>query len=155
MSKSDILKTIHEEVKGLYEIGLVDVTTMRKFDARCLEPTKKLTGEDVKRIRNKTSASQPVFAAYLNVTTSTVKQWELDKKKPSGASLRLLQLIDHEGLAVFEPIQQIEQVVPAPAKRVLKRVSRPAARPVVVHAKVAAARKAVKHDHQEHHGRRK
>lgn len=153
MSKSDILKTIHEEVKGLYEIGLVDVSTMRKFDARCLEPTKKLTGEDVKRIRNKTSASQPVFAAYLNVTASTVKQWELDKKQPSGASLRLLQLIDHEGLAVFEPIQQIEQA-PAPVKRV-KRVSRPAARPVVVHAGVAAARKAVKHHHQEHHGRRK
>ena len=39
--KSDILKTIHEEVKGLHEIGLVDATTMRKFDAHCLEPLRK------------------------------------------------------------------------------------------------------------------
>lgn len=153
MSKSDILKTIHKEVKGLYEIGLVDTTTMRQFDARCLEPTKKLTGKDVKRIRNKTSASQPVFAAYLNVTSSTVKQWELDLKQPSGASLRLLQLIDHEGLAIFEPIHQIEQP-PVSAKRVLRRGSRHSVRSDVVHARVAAIRK-VKHDHREHQGRQK
>lgn len=150
MSKSGILKTIHEEVKGLYDIGLVDTTTMRKFDARCLEPTKKLTGEDVKRIRNKTSASQPVFAAYLNVTPSTVKQWELGRKQPSGASLRLLQLIDHEGLAVFEPIQQIEQVE-ALVKKVVKRIPHP----VIVHARVAASRKVAKHNHQEHHAKQK
>lgn len=109
MRKSDILKTIHEEAKGLHDIGLVDATTMRKFDASCLEPAKEFTAKDVKRIRNKTKASQPVFAAYLNVTPSTVKQWELDKKHPSGASLRLLQLMDHVGLALFEPIQKVEQ----------------------------------------------
>lgn len=132
MKKSDILKTIHEEVKGLHDIGLVDETTMRKFDASCLEPTKEFSAKDVKRIRNKTKASQPVFAAYLNVTPSTVKQWELDKKHPSGASLRLLQLIDHVGLALFEPIQQNEK-----EQISLKKMHRP----VVSHARSEDARK--------------
>lgn len=145
MRKSDILKTIHEEVKGLHEIGLVDATTMRKFDVRCLEPTKKFTGEDVKRIRNKTNASQPVFAAYLNVTSSTVKQWELDKKHPSGASLRLLQLIDHAGLTLFDPVRQLVGAQ-MPSEKAVKSVPRS----VAAHARVAATRRIAKHHRQEH-----
>lgn len=116
----NILKNIHEEVQGLYDAGLIDTTTMRKFDAHCLEPTKKLSGQDVKRIRIKNRASQPVFATYLNVSTSTVKQWETDEKNPSGASLRLLQLIDNEGLAIFKSIQITVQSSPknVPQQRV-------------------------------------
>ena len=39
--KSAILAAVHEGVSDLYESGLVDVTTMRHFDASCLlAPTK-------------------------------------------------------------------------------------------------------------------
>ncbi len=100
-----ILENIHETAKDFYEAGLMDETTMRKFDAHCLEPTKEMSKDDVKRIRAKTHVSQPVFASYLNVTAAAVKQWEKGERKPGGASARLLQLIDHKGLDVFEPIQ--------------------------------------------------
>lgn len=100
-----ILENIHETAKDFYEAGLMDETTMRKFDAHCLEPAKEMSKQDVKRIRAKTHVSQPVFASYLNVTAAAVKQWEKGERKPGGASARLLQLIDYNGLDIFEPIQ--------------------------------------------------
>lgn len=36
--KKSILEVVHESVEGLYDAGLVDVTTMREFNAVCLTP---------------------------------------------------------------------------------------------------------------------
>ena len=43
--------------------------------------------------------SQTVFANYLNVTSSLVSKWERGEKRPSGASLKLLSLVEKKGLA--------------------------------------------------------
>jgi len=53
----------------------------------------------IKRIRARQHVSKPVFAAFLNVSKSTVAQWEQGEKKPRGASLKLLELVDRKGLA--------------------------------------------------------
>ncbi len=50
-----------------------------------------------------------MFASYLIVTPAAVKQWENGERTPSGASVRLLQLIERKGLELFEPIQAISQ----------------------------------------------
>jgi putative transcriptional regulator len=124
--RKGILENIHETAKDFYEAGLMDETTMRKFDAHCLEPTKEMSKYDVKRIRAKTHVSQPVFASYLNVTAAAVKQWEKGERKPGGASARLLQLIDHNGLDVFASIQVVMQrkvAVRAPRKALATRKS--------------------------------
>ena len=42
--------------------------------------------------------SQPVFARYLNVSKSSVSQWEIGEKKPDGAALNLLDLVRRKGL---------------------------------------------------------
>ena len=47
---------------------------------------------EIARIRRKLNASIPVFAAYLNVTPVTVRSWEKNRRHPSGAALRLLQI---------------------------------------------------------------
>jgi len=39
-----------------------------------------------------------VFAAVLNTSLSTVQKWEVGDKKPSGPSLKLLNLIERKGL---------------------------------------------------------
>jgi putative transcriptional regulator len=39
-----------------------------------------------------------VLAHHLNVSLNLVSQWERGEKKPSGASLKLLTLIDKKGL---------------------------------------------------------
>lgn len=103
--RKNISETIREEMKDLYDAGLINETTMRKFDENSLEPAKVMSKQDVKRIRANTHASQPVFASYLNVTAAAIKQWEAGERKPSGASARLLQLIERKGLKIFESIQ--------------------------------------------------
>jgi putative transcriptional regulator len=45
--------------------------------------------------------SQPVFASLLNASLSTVKQWEIGDKRPSGVSTRLLSILDKKGIDVF------------------------------------------------------
>jgi putative transcriptional regulator len=98
---SKILKAVHESARDLHEIGLMDETTLREFDAMCLPPVKRYTAEDIRRIRKNLRLSQPVFAAYLNVTKSTVAQWEQGEKKPRGPSLKLLDLVERKGLEVL------------------------------------------------------
>ena len=39
-----------------------------------------------------------MFAAVLNTSLSTVRQWEIGDKHPSGPSLKLLNLLDRKGL---------------------------------------------------------
>lgn len=42
--------------------------------------------------------SQAVFARHLNVTVGLVSQWERGEKRPRGASLKLLSLVQRKGL---------------------------------------------------------
>ena len=49
-------------------------------------------------IRERERVSQAVFAAFLNVRTKLVSEWERGEKKPSGPSLKLLSLIKTKGL---------------------------------------------------------
>lgn len=96
--ESDALAAIHETVSGLYESGLVDKKTMRKFDRECLTPIKKLSGNEIKELRDRERVSQKVLALYLNVPAGLVSQWERDIKTPSGASLKLLNLVREKGI---------------------------------------------------------
>ena len=54
----------------------------------------------IKAIRERERVSQTVFANYLNVTGSLVSKWERGEKRPSGPSLKLLSLVEKNGLAV-------------------------------------------------------
>jgi putative transcriptional regulator len=42
--------------------------------------------------------SQAVLASVLNTSLSTIRQWEIGQKHPSGPSLKLLDLLDRKGL---------------------------------------------------------
>jgi putative transcriptional regulator len=48
---------------------------------------------EIAAIRHRLNVSQPVFAALLNVPLATARSWEQGKRKPSGAALRLLDLV--------------------------------------------------------------
>lgn len=61
-------------------------------------PVKKYSASQIKQIRLKSNASQAVFAAYLNTSVSTIQKWEQGQKKPTGAALKLLSLVDKKGL---------------------------------------------------------
>ena len=97
MSKS-ILDAVHDTAKDLNEASLLDTKTMREFDALCLPPVKNYSADQIKRLRVKNKASQAVFAAYLNMSPSTVQKWERGEKKPNGPSLKLLNMVDQKGI---------------------------------------------------------
>lgn len=96
---SKILKELHDTAKDMHKIGTLDTTTMREFDALCLPPVKRLSAKQIKSLRISYKLSQPVFAAYLNISPSTVRQWENGDKEPSGPSLKLLNIVRDKGLS--------------------------------------------------------
>lgn len=96
--RSELSAAIHETALSLYEIGAISRETMREFDEGCLTEIAPLSPEEIKALRERERVSQPVFALYLNVTKSLVSQWERGEKRPSGASLKLLNLVRTKGL---------------------------------------------------------
>ncbi len=98
--RSDAMAAIHETMEALRDVGAIDKKTMRRFDVACLTPIRPLKPQQIKAIRERERVSQSVFANYLNVTSSLVSKWERGEKRPSGPSLKLLSLVEKNGLAV-------------------------------------------------------
>jgi putative transcriptional regulator len=96
--RSEALRVAHATVKGLHAIGLVDKVTMREFDVACLTAVEDLRPEDITAIREQAGVSQGVFACYLNVPAALVSQWELGRRRPTGAAVKLLSLVKRKGL---------------------------------------------------------
>lgn len=98
---ASILDMVNETANTLHEVGHLTNTIMKEFNALCLPPVQEYTAEQVQVIRKKAKVSQAVFAAYLNVSKSTVQKWEQGNKKPNGPSLKLLNLVSEKGLVIL------------------------------------------------------
>jgi putative transcriptional regulator len=96
--RSRILASVHETIQDLHAAGVVDKRTLRKFDETCLTPVRQFSPDEIRKIREREGASQAVFARYLNVSPGIVSQWERGEKHPAGASLKLLSLVNKNGL---------------------------------------------------------
>ena len=99
--KSDAFEAIHSSASAMFKVGAIDKATMRDFDETCLSGTRAITPLEIKRLREANHVSQPVFARYLNTSESTVEKWETGAKKPSGAALKLLSLVQKHGLQIL------------------------------------------------------
>jgi putative transcriptional regulator len=66
--RSEIAEAMHEGLRGMHRLGVVDKQTMREFDVRCLTPVDDLTASDIVEMREKAGVSQAVFACAPNVT---------------------------------------------------------------------------------------
>lgn len=99
--KSDAFEAIHSSASALLKVGAIDKATMHHFDESCLTKPPVIAPEDIKRLRERNKVSQPVFARYLNTSESTVEKWETGAKKPSGAALKLLSIVDKHGIQIL------------------------------------------------------
>ncbi len=73
--KSEALASVHDSASALLAIGAIGQATMREFDESCIaEVPAEIPPGQIKEIRERSHVSQPVFARYLNTSTSTVKQ---------------------------------------------------------------------------------
>ncbi len=96
--KNGIKAAIHQTASDLYEAGMMDKRTMRRFDESCLTPVPDFSAEEIRALREREEVSQAVFAHYLNVSKDSVSQWERGEKHPAGPSLKLLSLVARKGL---------------------------------------------------------
>ncbi|MFK3839747.1 helix-turn-helix domain-containing protein [Serratia sp. NPDC087055] len=98
---SKILAEIHQEVQELHQSGFVDDVTMRTFNMLCLRSVKQYTAADIRALRERENVSQPVFALHLNVSKKAVQKWERGEAVPNSAAMKLLSLVEHNGLAIL------------------------------------------------------
>ena len=96
--KSRVLDEVYETMQGLHGIGLIDKRRMAEYEVLCRQSVPDMPPKKIKALRLQSNLSQAVFAAVLNTSVSTVQKWEIGDKKPSGPSLKLLNLIERKGL---------------------------------------------------------
>lgn len=96
--RKSIANSITSTIKDLNRSGLVDDITMKNIENLCLPDIKDYTPQKIVTIRKKFKLSQAALASVFNVSTSTVQKWEQGNKKPTGASKKLLDIMERKGL---------------------------------------------------------
>lgn len=99
--KETLREVAHEMANDLYEAGVIDAITLRRYHTLCIPPVRELNARQIKHIRLHEKMSQAVFAKCLNISVSTIRQWEQGEKHPRGASLKLLNLIAQKGIEIL------------------------------------------------------
>ena len=95
--KRTILEAVHETATDLHAGRFISKRRMHEYDALCLDPIPHYSQAKIRSLRKRHNISQAVLATVLNTSISTVRQWELGAKRPSGPSLKLLDLLDRKG----------------------------------------------------------
>lgn len=96
--RQSIASSITSTVKDLHSSGLVDNITMKNIENLCLPEIKDYTPTKISAIRKKLKLSQAALASIFNISPSTVQKWESGNKKPTGASKKLLDILERKGL---------------------------------------------------------
>ena len=100
---SRMVRAMLETAHDMRRAGIMDEMTHAKITLRHLGDrtdlvTEPISGEDIRRLREKAHMSQAVFARYLNLTVGYVSQLERGAKRPAGPALVLLNLIRRKGI---------------------------------------------------------
>ena len=66
------------------------------------------TAEEIKKIRRETGLSQPLFAMAMGVSVKTLESWEQGRNNPSGAAVRLLEIIESDTAIIDRFVQKVE-----------------------------------------------
>ncbi len=80
--------SIFDSVKGtvtdLHNIGLVDDVTMKNIESLCIPEVKEYDAAYIAKLRKRLKLSQAAFSRFLNISPSTIRQWEIGAKIPVG-----------------------------------------------------------------------
>ncbi|MBF0624870.1 MAG: helix-turn-helix domain-containing protein [Magnetococcales bacterium] len=93
-----ILDTVHATAQDLHDAGFIDKRRMAEYEALCRHNIPNYDSHRIRALRDRYHLSQAVLASVLNTSLSTVRQWEIGRKHPSGPSRKLLDLLDRKGL---------------------------------------------------------
>ena len=92
--RNSIKKAIGTTVQSLLNNQVKTTFTDKEFKELGVKiPKLEITPEDIQQIRKRIKLSQSVFAKMLNVSSSSIKQWEQGKRTPTGSTKVLLELL--------------------------------------------------------------
>jgi putative transcriptional regulator len=104
---SRLREAILETAEGMHRAGMMNDANFRKITLRQLGPdaphtAAPMSGEDIRKLREKAQLSQAALARYLNLTVGYVSQIECGRKQATGPALALLNVIRRKGMeAIF------------------------------------------------------
>ncbi len=99
--RESIAKSILETADDLHKTGLIDRYSLANIEKLCLPDVPDYKPEEIIAIRRKLNLSQAALAALFNISTSTVQKWEQGRKKPTGATKKLLNIAERRGINAF------------------------------------------------------
>ena len=90
--------SIHDAISStavdMLDAGLSIPFTQKELNKLGVEiPHSSISPQEIKQIRSLMDVSQSIFAKLLNVSLSSVRQWEQGHRKPSGSTIILLELL--------------------------------------------------------------
>ena len=92
--RDSIKNAVGETVQDLINSGFKTSFTKKELNELGVEiPEINITEIQIREIRKQMNLSQTVFAKLLNVSPSSIRQWEQGKRKPTGATKVLLELL--------------------------------------------------------------
>lgn len=92
--RKTIKEAIGSTVQDMLDSGLKSSFTEKELNSLGVKiPEIEISSSDIKEIRKKTNLSQTVFAKVLNVSPSSVRQWEQGKRVPTGSTKVLLEVL--------------------------------------------------------------
>ncbi len=92
--RDSVKKAIGETVQGMMNSGFKTSFTEKELNSLGVTiPEVQLSTHQIKEIRETLNVSQTVFAKLLNVSPSSIRQWEQGKRKPTGSTRVLLDLL--------------------------------------------------------------
>jgi len=95
--KNNIDEAIASTVKDMIGAGVKVSFTQKELHKMGIEVENvSIDAEQIRQIRKTIKVSQSVFAKLLNVSLSSVRQWEQGLRKPSGSTMILLELLQKE-----------------------------------------------------------
>lgn len=92
--RKSINRAVGETVQDLINSGIKTSFTEKELKTLGVTiPEVQLTTDEIKDLREKLKLSQAVFARLINVSPSSIRQWEQGKRQPNGAARVLLDLL--------------------------------------------------------------
>ena len=95
--RDSINEAISSTVRDMIETNLKVSFTKKELDKLGVKIVPvSISAEEIQNIRKTLRLSQSVFAKLLNVSLSSVRQWEQGIRTPSGSTMVLLELLQRE-----------------------------------------------------------
>ena len=92
---SSVYQEIIDEFKEINEIG-TDHLRKRTRTYTPVSPVKEYKPHEIKALRESRKYSQSFFGEYLGVPLKTIQAWEAGTNKPTGATLRVFQVLEQD-----------------------------------------------------------